>query len=142
MSEVAIRVEGLSKRYTIGTRGTHADEFRGRLAGAATAPFRKLFGRNGRRRGSEFGVQCSGSREQNNEPSTKHEPSRIPQPLPRASAPATPQTARDAVDLAPVLDFRLVRFRQTDSSKRLSKMPGQMLSVKRLQSGTALAADN
>ena len=48
MSDIAIRVENLSKRYKIGTRGTHADELRGRLANAATAPFRKLFGRNGK----------------------------------------------------------------------------------------------
>ena len=32
----------------IGTRGTHADELRGRLATAVTAPFRPLFGMNGR----------------------------------------------------------------------------------------------
>ena len=68
MSDIAIRVEGLSKRYKIGTRGTHADELRGRLAGALTAPFQKLFNRNGESR-----VPSPESRAQNEEPSTRHE---------------------------------------------------------------------
>jgi len=68
MSDIAIRVENLSKRYKIGSRGTHADELRGRLAGAVTAPFRKLFSRNGESR-----VQSPESREQNEEPSTTNE---------------------------------------------------------------------
>ena len=64
MSDIAIRVEGLSKRYKIGTRGTHADELRGRLATAATAPFRRLFRRNG-----ASSVQSPESRAQSNGPS-------------------------------------------------------------------------
>lgn len=46
-NDVAIRVEGLSKKYRIGNRGTHADDLRYRLAGAISSPFRRLFGRNG-----------------------------------------------------------------------------------------------
>lgn len=48
MSDIAIKAEGLSKRYRIGHRGTHADDLRHRLANAASAPFKKLFGRNGK----------------------------------------------------------------------------------------------
>jgi hypothetical protein len=55
---------------------------------------------------------------------------------------AVRQLARGAVELALVLDFRLVRLRQTDSSKSLGEMPAQMLSVKRLQPGTAVAASD
>jgi hypothetical protein len=47
-SDVAIRVEGLSKKYRIGHCGTHADDLRHRLANALSAPFRKLFGTNGK----------------------------------------------------------------------------------------------
>ncbi|MFH1922647.1 MAG: hypothetical protein ABIP48_22515 [Planctomycetota bacterium] len=47
MFQPVIVVEKLSKQYRIGRRGTHADELRGVLAGAITAPFRKLFGRDG-----------------------------------------------------------------------------------------------
>jgi lipopolysaccharide transport system ATP-binding protein len=42
MSSVAVRVEGLGKRYRIGTAAPRHDTFRDALVGAITAPFRNL----------------------------------------------------------------------------------------------------
>jgi lipopolysaccharide transport system ATP-binding protein len=42
MSDIAIRIRGLGKRYTIGAREEQYDTLRDRIAAAATRPFRRL----------------------------------------------------------------------------------------------------
>ena len=42
MSDVAIRIRGLGKRYVIGAREEQHDTLRDRIAAAATRPFRRL----------------------------------------------------------------------------------------------------
>src|SRR5882672_1734176 len=42
MADIAIRIKGLGKRYTIGAREQQYDTLRDRIAAAATRPFRRL----------------------------------------------------------------------------------------------------